>query len=224
MANGKLIVLEGIDGSGKSAHYRRICEKFKRDGIAYEHIVFPRYDNDSSALIRMYLSGQFGSHPNDVNAYTASTFFAVDRFASYNQDWGEKYRAGSFILSDRYTTSNAIHQGCKLPDDELCDFFAWLSDLEYNKMGLPKPDLVVYLDVTIELSLARMRRRQQKTNTSADIHEQDVQYLERCLSTAGKAADYFNWHRVPFLLNGEERNIDEKNEEIYQLILSELKK
>ena len=88
MSKGKLIVLEGIDGSGKSAHYRRICEKFKRDGIAYDHIVFPRYDKDSSALIRMYLSGQFGSHPNDVNAYTASTFFAVDRFASYKQDWG----------------------------------------------------------------------------------------------------------------------------------------
>ena len=224
MADGKLIVLEGIDGSGKSAHYRRICEKFKRDGIDYEHIVFPRYDNESSALIRMYLSGEFGSHPNDVNAYTASTFFAVDRFASFKLDWGEKYRAGRFILSDRYTTSNAIHQGSKLRDNELEDFFAWLSDLEYNKMGLPKPDLVVYLDVTIELSLARMRRRQQKTNTTADIHEKDVRYLESCLNTAQKAADYYGWHRVPYLKDGVERNIDEKNEEIYQLILSELKK
>ena len=224
MAKGKLIVLEGIDGSGKSAHYRRICEKFKRDGVAYDHIVFPRYDKDSSALIRMYLSGQFGSHPNDVNAYTASTFFAVDRFASYKQDWGEKYDSGALILSDRYTTSNAIHQGSKLPDNELDGFFAWLSDLEYNKMGLPVPDLVIYLDVTIELSLARMRRRQLKTHTAADIHEQDVQYLERCLYTAGKAADYFGWHRVPYLIDGVERDIDEKNEEIYQLILSELKK
>ena len=169
MGRGKLIVLEGIDGSGKSAHYRRICEKLRRDGIAYDHIVFPRYDKESSALIRMYLSGEFGSHPGDVNAYTASTFFAVDRFASYKQDWGEKYREGSFILSDRYTTSNAIHQGSKLSDHEQNDFFAWLSDLEYNKMGLPMPDLVVYLDVTIELSLARMRRRQLKTHTSADI-------------------------------------------------------
>ena len=224
MAKGKLIVLEGIDGSGKSAHYRRICEKLQRDGIDYDHIVFPRYDKDSSALIRMYLSGHFGANPNDVNAYTASTFFAVDRYASYVQDWGGKYREGSFILSDRYTTSNAIHQGCKLPAAELNDFFAWLSDLEYNKMGLPRPDLVIYLDVTIELSLARMRRRQLKTHTEADIHEQDVQYLERCLHTAGKAAEYFNWHRVPCLKDGTERDIDEKNEEIFQLILSELKK
>ena len=224
MDKGKLIVLEGIDGSGKSAQYRRICEKLKRDGIAYDHIVFPRYDNDSSALIRMYLSGQFGSHPNDVNAYTASTFFAVDRYASYKQDWGDKYLTGSFILSDRYTTSNAIHQGSKLPENELNDFFSWLSDLEYKKMGLPKPDLVIYLDVTIELSLSRMRRRQIKTHTSADIHEQDVHYLERCLYTAEKAADFFNWHRISYLQDGAEREIDEKNEEIYHLILSELRK
>ena len=224
MAKGKLIVLEGIDGSGKSAHYRRICEKLRRDGIAYDHIVFPRYDKDSSALIRMYLSGEFGPHPDDVNAYTASTFFAVDRFASYKQDWGEKYREGSIILSDRYTTSNAIHQGSKLPDEELDGYFAWLSDLEYNKMGLPRPDLVIYLDVTIELSLARMKRRQIKTHTVADIHEQDVRYLELCLNTAEKAAEYFRWRRIPYLKDGAERDIEEKNEEIYQLILSEIGK
>jgi dTMP kinase len=224
MEKGKLIVLEGIDGSGKSAQYRRICEKLKRDGIEYNHIVFPRYDKDSSALIRMYLSGEFGEHPEDVNAYTASTFFAVDRFASFKQDWGEKYRAGAFILSDRYTSSNAVHQGSKLPDGELHDYFAWLADLEYAKMGLPRPDLVIYLDVSIELSLARMRRRQLKTNTHADIHEKDIAYLEKCLHTADKAADFFGWHRVAFLKDGQERNIDEKNEEIYQLILSELNK
>lgn len=224
MSKGKLIVLEGIDGSGKSAQYRRICEKLQHDGIAYDHIVFPRYDKDSSMLIRMYLSGEFGEHPSDVNAYTASTFYAVDRFASFKQDWGRKYLDGAFILSDRYTTSNAVHQGSKLPENELNDFFGWLSDLEYIKMGLPKPDLVIYLDVDIELSLARMRRRQQKTNTSADIHEKDIAYLTRCLNTADKAAAFFGWHRVPYLKNGVERNIDEKNEEIYQLILAELKK
>lgn len=224
MKKGKLIVLEGIDGSGKSAQYRRICEKLSRDGIGYDHIVFPRYDKDSSALIRMYLGGEFGSHPNDVNAYTASTFFAVDRFASYKQDWGEKYESGSFILSDRYTTSNAVHQGSKLPDSELETFFSWLSDLEYSKMGLPQPDLVIYLDVDIETSLSRMRRRQEKNNTSADIHENDIEYLKRCLNTANRAADFYGWHRIAFMTNGHERNIDEKNEEIYRLILSELEK
>jgi len=224
MKKGKLIVLEGIDGSGKSAQYRRICEKLSRDGISYDHIVFPRYDKDSSALIRMYLGGQFGSHPNDVNAYTASTFFAVDRFASYKQDWGKKYEEGAFILSDRYTTSNAVHQGSKLPESELESFFTWLSDLEYSKMALPQPDLVIYLDVDIETSLARMRRREEKYNTSADIHEKDIEYLKRCLNTANRAADFFSWHRIAFLSDGVERDIDEKNEEIYRLILSELGK
>jgi dTMP kinase len=223
MNKGKLIVLEGIDGSGKSAQYRRLCARMENDGIDYHHIVFPRYDKDSSALIRLYLGGAFGSRPGDVNAYTASTFFAVDRFASYREDWGKVYDAGGLILSDRYTTSNAVHQGSKLPENELPDFFAWLYDLEYRKMGLPAPDLVIYLDVDIETSLARMKRRQEKTNTSADIHEKDVAYLERCLKTARMAADYYGWEKIPYRKQGVERALDEKNDEIYRLILDKIK-
>lgn len=222
MEKGKLIVLEGIDGSGKSANYKRICQHLEADGIEYNHIVFPRYDNDSSALIRMYLGGQFGSNPADVNAYTASTFYAVDRFAAYRTDWGSVYNSGGFILSDRYTTSNAVHQGAKLPDAELEDFFKWLYDLEHIKMGLPKPDLVIYLDVDIETSLARMKRRQAKTNTHADIHEKDIRYLENCLRVADKAADYYGWTRIPFKTNGVERTLEEKHEEIYSIIKSVL--
>lgn len=224
MSKGKLIVLEGIDGSGKSAQYRRLCARMEKDKIDYNHIVFPRYDKDSSSLIRSYLAGGFGSKPADVNAYAASTFYAVDRFASYKEDWGKIYESGGFIISDRYTTSNAVHQGSKLSDEELPEFFAWLSDFEYVKMGLPKPDLVIYLDVDIETSLARMKRRQEKTNTTADIHEKDVDYLRKCLRTASKAADYYGWHRVDFMKDGEERDVDEKNAELYQLILSELNK
>jgi len=223
MAKGKLIVLEGIDGSGKSAQYRRLCARMEKDGIEYNHIVFPRYDKESSALIRMYLGGEFGSRPSDVNAYAASTFYAVDRYAAYRTDWGKIYEQGGLILSDRYTTSNAVHQGSKLPDEELPAFFAWLSDLEYGKMGLPKPDLVIYLDVDLETSLARMRRRQEKTHTSADIHEKDLAYLERCLRTADKAADFYGWTRIPYRKNGVERELDEKNAEIYRIILEKLK-
>ena len=222
MKNGKLIVLEGIDGSGKSAQFRRLCARLEKDGIEYNHIVFPRYDQDSSSLIRMYLGGEFGTHPDDVNAYTASTFFAVDRFASYKKDWGSTYENGGIFLSDRYTTSNAVHQGSKLPEAELPDFFRWLSDLEYDKMGLPKPDLVLYLDVDIETSLARMRRREEKNHTHADIHEQDVDYLRRCLRTAECAAEYFGWTRIPFRKNGAERDVDEKNAEIYALLRAAL--
>ena len=223
MAKGKLIVLEGIDGSGKSAQYRRLCARMENDGIAYTHIVFPRYDQESSALIRMYLGGQFGSKPGDVNAYAASTFYAVDRFASYRSDWGKIYENGGLILSDRYTTSNAVHQGSKLPDEELPAFFDWLQDLEYGKMGLPRPDLVIYLDVDVETSLARMRRRQQKTHTSADIHEKDVAYLERCLRTARRAAEHYGWLSIPYQIDGEERDVDEKNSEIYSILLEHLK-
>ena len=222
MSKGKLIVLEGIDGSGKSAQYRRLCARMEKRNIDYNHIVFPRYDKESSALIRMYLSGQFGSRPGDVNPYAASTFYAVDRFASYRDDWGKIYEAGGLILSDRYTTSNAVHQGSKLPEAELPDFFKWLYDLEYVKMGLPRPDLVIYLDVDVETSLGRMARRQEKTHTSADIHEQDTDYLRRCLETARKAADYYGWKKIDYLKDGREREVDEKNLEIFNIILKEL--
>ena len=223
MGKGKLIVLEGIDGSGKSAQYRRLCARMEKDKIAYNHIVFPRYEKDSSALIRMYLGGQFGANPADVNAYAASTFYAVDRFASYREDWGRIYENGGLILSDRYTTSNAVHQGSKLPDEELPDFFNWLSDLEYRKMGLPEPDLVIYLDVDLETSLRRMRRREQKNHTQADIHEKDNSYLARCLHTADLACEHYGWRRIPFMKDGQEREADEKNAEIYALILETLR-
>ncbi len=222
MGKGKLIVLEGIDGSGKSAQYRRLCARMEKDKIAYNHIVFPRYDKDSSALIRMYLGGRFGGSPSDVNAYAASTFYAVDRYASYQEDWGTIYENGGLILSDRYTTSNAVHQGCKLPDAELPAFFNWLSDLEYGKMGLPEPDLVIYLDVDLETSLRRMRRREQKNHTAADIHERDNSYLIRCLHTADLACEHYGWRRISFQKDGQEREADEKNEEIYKLILNTL--
>ena len=216
---GNFIVLEGIDGSGKSSQYRRICEKLTRDNIVFRNIEFPRYDKDSSALIRMYLNGEFGSHPSDVNAYTASTFFSVDRFASYKDDWGKDYEAGEFIFADRYTTSNAVHQGSKLPESELEKYFAWLSDLEYGKMNLPQPDLVIYLDVSLEVAERRRHKRESEKGTVADIHEKDSNYLANCLRTADRACEYFGWKRVSYLDdNGNDRDIDEKNEEIYSII------
>lgn len=222
MNQGKLIVLEGIDGSGKSAQYRRLAARFEQEGVAFHNIVFPRYDKESSALIRMYLGGEFGANPADVNAYAASTFFAVDRYASYRMDWGADYESGGLILSDRYTTSNAVHQGCKLPESELPQFFDWLYDLEYGKLGLPKPDLVIYLDVDIETSLARMERRQRKHNTQADIHEKDAQYLADCLRLGHLAAAHYGWQVVPFMKDGQIRELDEKHEEIYQIVKSVL--
>ena len=215
---GKLIVLEGIDGSGKSAQYRRLTARFEREGLDYHSIVFPRYDQESSALIRMYLNGDFGSRTDDVNAYASSIFYAVDRYASYMTDWKAYYQAGGVVLSDRYTTSNAVHQGAKLPPEEQPRFFDWLYDLEYVKLGLPRPDLVIFLDVDLATSEARMHRRQLKTGKSGDIHERDTEYLQLCLDTGHRAAAHYGWRVVDFMKDGKEREVDEKHEEIYQIV------
>lgn len=215
---GKLIVLEGIDGSGKSAQYRRLTARFEREGLDYHSIVFPRYDQESSALIRMYLNGDFGSRPDDVNAYASSIFYAVDRYASYMTDWKAYYQSGGVVLSDRYTTSNAVHQGAKLPPEEQPRFFDWLYDLEYVKLGLPRPDLVIFLDVDLATSEARMHRRQLKTGKSGDIHERDTEYLQLCLDTGHRAAAHYGWRVVDFMKDGKEREVDEKHEEIYKIV------
>ena len=216
------MIFEGIDGSGKSSQYRRICDRLLADGIGFRQIVFPRYEKESSSLIRLYLGGAFGSHPDDVNAYAASLFYAVDRYASFKDDWGSEYTSGKLIIADRYTTSNIVHQGAKLPENELKDYFAWVSDLEYVKMGLPEPDKVFFLDVDLATSLRRMKKRQEKHHTSADIHEKDTEYLERCIKTARLACEYFGWTLIPFEKNGAEREITEKNDDIYRQLLSVL--
>ena len=215
---GKLIVLEGIDGSGKSTQYRLLCERCRNEGIYFENIVFPRYSEPSSALIRMYLNGEFGQNPSEVNAYASSTFYAVDRYASYVTDWGQYYQSGGVILSDRYTTSNAVHQGSKVCDEELPEFFDWLYDLEYIRMGLPKPDCVIYLDVDVETSLARMAQRRAEDGSQADIHEKDPAYLESCLKLGHKAAEHYGWIVVDYKDNGRMRTIEEKHEEIFRLV------
>ena len=218
MKKGKLIVLEGIDGSGKSAQFRRLCARLEKDGIDYNHIVFPRYDQDSSALIRMYLGGEFGTRPDDVNAYTASTFFAVDRFASYKKDWGPTYENGGVFLSDRYTTSNAVHQASKVPEGERLDFFRWLYEFEYKHMELPQPDVVIYLDVPTELTGQLLRRREHDTHTVADIHEQNMDYLRLCRSTGRQAAEYYGWSIVDCTRDGKMRSIEEIHNEIFALV------
>ena len=222
MNKGRLIVFEGTDGSGKATQSRLLFERLEREGVDCRKLNFPRYGEKSAALVELYLGGAFGSHPDDVNAYAASTFYAVDRYASYKQDWGGYYEAGGLLIADRYTTSNAIHQGSKLPEAELPAFFDWLYDLEYGKLGLPRPDLVLYLDVDLPTSLKRMQHRQEKQNTKADIHEQDEAYLENCLRIGRLAAAHYGWTVVPFMKDGAERALEEKHEEIFSIIRSAL--
>ncbi len=215
---GKLIVFEGTDGSGKSTQFDLLTKRLEQEGKEFRRLRFPRYDQESSALIRMYLGGQFGSDPAAVNAYAASTFYAVDRYASYLQDWKAPYEAGALFLADRYTTSNAVHQGSKMPPQEREDFFRWLYDLEFGKMELPKPDLVILMDMPIELTRQLMRRREADTNTQADIHEQNLSYLEQCRESALAAAAHYGWHVVSGAKDGAIRSIEEIHEEVYQIV------
>ena len=185
---GKLIVFEGTDGSGKATQSRLLCEELTRRGIPFRKLEFPRYQEESSALIRLYLGGAFGDKPGDVNAYAASVFYSVDRYASYKQDWGAFYEAGGLVIADRYTTSNAVHQVSKLPPEERTVFLNWLFELEYGKLGLPKPDLVLYLYMPTEITEKMMRSREAATGTHADIHEQDEAYLRSCREAAARMA------------------------------------
>lgn len=216
---GKLIVFEGTDGSGKSTQFARLCRRLEEGGKEFRRLIFPQYDKPSSALLRMYLNGEFGSHPEDVNPYAASTFYAVDRYASWKQGWGEYYRQGGLVLSDRYTTSNAVHQAAKAPERERSAFFAWLADFEYHKLGLPRPDLVIYLDMPTEKAVENLRRRESATHTKGDIHEVDTAYLALCHVTAGQAADYYGWRRVVCVDGaGDLRTVEDLHEEIWNIL------
>ena len=220
MSKGKLIVLEGLDGSGKGTQAKLLAKHLTVTDHLVREITFPDYDSDSSALVKMYLAGQFGDKPDDVNAYAASTFYAVDRFASYQRVWKNDYASGGLILSDRYTTSNAVHQGGKLEGKAREEFFSWLYDLEFNRMGLPKPDLVLWLDMPVEIAETLMRRRERDTSTKADIHERDDGYLHKCREVAQQAADYFGWTRVSCVRDGKLRSIEDIHEELYARVKS----
>lgn len=215
---GKLIVFEGTDGSGKSTQFALLTRRLEQEGQRFQRLRFPRYEEESSALIRMYLGGRFGQDPNAVNAYAASMFYAVDRMASYLEDWKGTYEAGTLFLADRYTTSNAVHQGGKLRPEERAAFYDWLYDLEYGKLGLPKPDLVVLLDMPIELTRQLMRQREHDTNTQADIHELNLSYLAQCRESALEAARHYGWAVVSGAKDGNLRTVEDIHEEVYDKI------
>ena len=215
---GKLIVIEGTDGSGKSTQFRMMSQRLEKEGVSFKHIVFPRYDQESSALIRMYLGGAFGTNPTDVNAYAASAFYAVDRFASYKQDWGKWYEEGGLVLSDRYTTSNAVHQASKETGLARQAYLKWLYDFEYDKLGLPRPDLTIYLDVPTDYTDKLLRHREQDTNTQADIHEKDMQYLATCRQCGRSAAEFYGWKIINCVKDGAMRTIEDIHEEIFAAV------
>ena len=213
---GKLIVIEGTEGSGKSTQFKLLTSRLEAEHKDFQKLVFPQYAEESSALIRMYLGGQFGTKPSDVNAYAASAFYAVDRYASYKKVWGAYYENGGLIVSDRYTTSNAVHQASKVHQFEQNIFLKWLYDFEYDKLGLPRPNLTLYLDVPTDFTEKMMRKREHDTNTKADIHEQDMEYLATCRRTGKAAAEYYGWTVIQCVKDGKMRTIEDIHEEIYR--------
>ena len=217
---GKLIVLEGTDGSGKSTQFKKLTERLRLEGQEFKTLVFPQYSEPSSALIRMYLGGEFGTNPSDVNAYAASAFYAVDRFASYKKDWGKWYNEGGLIVSDRYTTSNAVHQTSKEAPENRPAFLKWLYEFEYDKLGMPKPDLTIYLDVPTAFTEQLMRHREAETNTTADIHEKDLGYLATCREMGRTAAEYYGWNVIQCVRDGKMRSIEDIHEEIYRHVMT----
>ena len=193
---GKLIVIEGLDGSGKATQTKLLCERLESEGVKLLKVSFPDYESDSSALVRMYLSGKFGDHPDDVNAYAASSFYAVDRYASFKANWKKQYDKGYVIIADRYATSNGIHQCSKLPEDQWVEYLNWLSDYEYVKLGIPAPDLVIYLDMSLNVSEKLLMNRYHGDETKKDIHEKDKEYLLRSRKARRFCAEHEGWKRI----------------------------
>ncbi len=203
-----LIVLDGLDGSGKSTQLDRLDAYFRETGIHYRQISFPDYSQPSSALVKQYLGGEFGGSAEAVNAYAASSFYAVDRYASYKKFWQQDYEAGTLILAARYTTSNAIHQMGKLPREEWDTYLDWLEHYEYTLLGLPRPDRVLFLDMPLDVSQKLLMSRYEGDSEKRDIHERDLRYLATCRESALYAAERLGWVVVTCGENGEPLSVD----------------
>lgn len=211
---GKLIVLEGLDGSGKATQTALLYSYLMERGTPCKRITFPNYDEDTSALVRMYLSGELGGI-NEVNAYGASLFYTVDRYGSYLRNWKQDYQSDCIVLSDRYTTSNVAHQMGKLPRGEWEAYLEWLCDLEYNKVGLPAPSRVVYLDMHPETSRKLLSLRYDGDEAKRDIHEANLTYLLACREAALYGAERQGWR----IISCDDGTDPYSQEQIAQLVI-----
>ncbi len=216
---GKLIVIEGLDGSGKSTQLDLLYQNLLNSGIDCKSVSFPDYENPSSTLVKMYLAGEFGKKPGDVNAFAASVFYAADRYASFKSAWGEYYNNGGTVVAGRYTTSNAVHQASKLPESEWESFLSWLYDFEYNKIQIPKPDKVIFLDMPVDVSQKLLSNRYNGDESKKDIHECDTEYLDRCRKAAVFTAKFSDWEIIPCAENGEARTIEAISKDVLDSVL-----
>ena len=223
MARGKLFIIEAGDGSGKETQTRLLAQRLIREGHRVRAVTFPDYAADASMPVRMYLRGDFGTQADEVNPYAASTFFAVDRYASYRMKWGADYAAGTIILADRYTTSNMVHQAVKLTDAVERDaYLDWLYDLEFRKMGLPVPDAVFFLNMEPRAAERLIAARTREKGGTPDIHERDAAYLARAHDAYVLLAARYGWVRIPSSANGAPLPIAEIHERLYGEVVKRL--
>lgn len=217
---GKLIIIEGSDGSGKATQTKKLYDRLEQNNYNIKKVEFPNYDSESSALVKMYLRGDFGKHAEDVDPYVCSTFFAVDRYASFKTEWEEFYNDGGIIICDRYTTSNMIHQASKMEVEERDKYLEWLNDLEFNLYKIPKPDCVIFLDVPVEMSQKLMKDRNNKITgeSEKDIHESDFDYLKKSYENSLYIAKKYDWQRINCIKDDNMRTIDDIHEEIYSIV------
>lgn len=218
----KLIIMEGLDGSGKSTQTKLLEDYFTKKGLKYKKIKLPDYDSPSSTLVNMYLGGEFGSDANAVNAYAASAFYAVDRFASYKLKWKKDYDDGTFILADRYATSNSIYQMEKFPQDKWDEYLEWTEDFEYKKIGIPRPDCVIYLDMPVEISQRLMTSRYKGDEEKKDVHEVNVDFLNACRKSALYAARKQGWHIVSCSDGKEPYSVEAIHKAVLEIVEKEL--
>ena len=223
--NFKLVAIEGVDSSGKETQTSLLFNKLVKFGKCVEKIEFPNYSSNTSSLVKMYLNGEFGMHADDVNPYTASAFFAVDRVGSIYGEWKARLSTADIVIADRYVTSNMIHQASKIDDHNAKgSFIDWVYDFEYNKLMLPKPDVVVFLDMPVKNALELMKNRPNKINSSdvKDIHESDVNYLQKSYDNAVYVAKKYNWNIVSCVKDDVLRTIDDISDEIYSIVKNQL--
>ena len=215
---GKFIVIEGLDGSGKATQTEILRKYFEQNGETVKKLTFPDYDNPSSALVKMYLGGEFGDNPDDVNAYAAAAFYTVDRIASYLKFWKRDYEDGTVILADRYATSNIIYQMSKLPESDWNSYIDFQQDFEYSKIKVPEPDLVIYLDVEPEVSQKLLSSRYSGDESKKDLHEKNLNFLLNCRRSALYAAERLGWVKISCTKDGEMRSIDDISADILKVI------
>lgn len=217
---GKLIVIEAGDGCGKQTQSKMLYERLAGENRFVQKVEYPDYQSESSALIKMYLRGDFGSDPAQINPYAASAFYAVDRYASYKTRWQFFYAAGGIIIADRYTTSNMVHQAVKISAiAERVRFLDWLAELEFELFKLPEPDLVLFLDMPLEYSLRLLKERAAKEDRkNRDIHENSKDYLVACYENYKWLAERFGWQIVNCAAEDSLKSIEAIHEEIYGLV------